>query len=331
MSASRPVMVVLRALGLGDLLTSVPALRALARAFPGHRRLLALPMPLAPLAQVVGAVDDVIAAEPLCPLTRAPRMPDVAVNLHGSGPQSHRLLLSLRPRRLIAFANADVAATAGSPAWDDEPHEVSRWCGLLEASGIPADPDDLDLVVPGPWPAEALGATIIHPGAASHARRWPAERWSAVAAVERRRGRQVIVTGSADEVWLARNVAAAAGLPASAVYAGQTGVLDLARLVAVAGRVLSGDTGIAHLATALRRPSVVLFGPVAPSAWGPPPGRPWHRVLWSGTTGPRWSDAPDPGLLKIRVDDVLEALEDLPGVEPAHAAVPAPAHQEMSR
>jgi hypothetical protein len=46
----RAQLLVLRALGLGDLLAGVPALRALAEAFADHRRLLAMPGVLAPLA-----------------------------------------------------------------------------------------------------------------------------------------------------------------------------------------------------------------------------------------------------------------------------------------
>ena len=54
--------------------------------------------------------------------------------------------------------------------------------------------------------------------------------------------------------------------------AGRTDVVQLAALIARAGRVLCGDTGVAHLAPAFGIPSVVLFGPVPPSEWGPPPG-----------------------------------------------------------
>jgi hypothetical protein len=50
-----PPVVILRALGLGDLLTAVPALRALAREVPG-RRLLLTPQALAPIAEPLGFV-----------------------------------------------------------------------------------------------------------------------------------------------------------------------------------------------------------------------------------------------------------------------------------
>src|SRR5262245_49266879 len=91
---------------------------------------------------------------------------------------------------------------------------------------------------------------------------------------------------------------------------------DLAGLVAGAGRVVCCDTGVGHLATALGRPSVLVFGPASPARWGPPPG-PLHRVLWSGRTGDPLSDRPDPGLLEIGPGDVLLALDGLPETEAA--------------
>jgi ADP-heptose:LPS heptosyltransferase len=72
--------------------------------------------------------------------------------------------------------------------------------------------------------------------------------------------------------------------------------------------VACGDTGVAHLATALGTASVVLFGPTAPAAWGPPRDRPRHTVLWAGRTGDPHGSQPDPGLLEIETDDVVAAL-----------------------
>jgi ADP-heptose:LPS heptosyltransferase len=305
---SRPLLVVLRALGLGDLLTGVPAVRALARAFPGHRRILAAPAGLAPLALHAGGVEAVYDTRPLAPLDAALEDADIAVNLHGKGPESHAILVAARPRRLISFGGD------GGPAWRDDEHEVHRWCRLLTESGIPADPSDLDLAPPPVEPPYgAAGATMIHPGAASPARCWPVERFAAVARTERATGRHALVTGGPSEIELARRLAVLAGLPQEAVVAGRTGLLGLA----AAGRVVCGDTGMAHLATAFRTPSVVLFGPVSPALWGPPADRPWHRALWAGRTGDPHADRPNPGLLEIEVGDVLQALAQL---EPARAA-----------
>jgi ADP-heptose:LPS heptosyltransferase len=311
--AARPPVVVLRALGLGDLLTAVPALRALAGTFPDHPLLLACPAALAPLARLSGAVDEVVPTAGLGdPLHRRLHRAAVAVNLHGRGPESHRLLLATAPERLVGFAHAAVPACAEGPRWRADEHEVTRWCRLLAESGIPADPDRLDLdPPPGPPPAGAAGATVIHPGAGSPARRWPPERFAAVARAEHAGGRQVLVTAGPGEAGLAGAVAAAAGLPASAVRAGGD-VLALARLVAAAGRVVCGDTGVGHLATALGTPSVVLFGPVSPARWGPPPGRPWHRALWAGRSGSPHGLVLDPGLAALTVDQVLDALAGLP-------------------
>ncbi len=211
------------------------------------------------------------------------------------------------------------------PAWDPEEHEVRRWCRLLTESGIPADPARLELPDPDrPPPGEDLtGATVVHPGAASGARRWPAERFAGVAREEAAAGRRVVVTGSAAERPLALEVARRAGLPEAAVLAGTTDVLQLATLVARAGRVVCGDTGVAHLATAFATPSVLLFGPTSPQAWGPPAPPPGagercqapltrHRVLWAGRTGDPHAPEPDPGLLTIEPADVLRELALLP-------------------
>jgi ADP-heptose:LPS heptosyltransferase len=321
-AGARPLLLVLRALGLGDLLTGVPALRALGEAFPEHRLVLAAPRSLAPLAALTGTVDAVADAAPLAPLDPSVAEAEVAVNLHGRGPQSHRILLATRPRRTIAFEHAEVPSSRCEPEWRADEHEIERWCRLLTESGIPADPDRLDLPLPPPGSAPlelveaARGATLVHPGAASGARRWPAARYAAVARAERERGARVVVTGSRGEVELAREVARGADLPQSAVLAGQCDLVALAATVGVAARVVCGDTGVAHLAAALGTPSVVLFGPTSPELWGPPPDRRHrHRALWAGRTGDPQADEPDRGLLELEVDAVLAALGELPGGE----------------
>lgn len=300
MSAAR--VLVLRTLGLGDLLTAVPALRALRAAYPSARITLATPAALAPLALLTGAVDRVADTGPLASLDPALAGADVAVNLHGRGPQSTRILAATRPRRLIAFG-----AGPAAPAWRAEEHEVRRWCRLLTESGIPADPTDLDLRPP-PVASPAPDAVVLHPGAASASRRWPVQRWAEVARAVTAAGRTVVVTGSEAEEELAAEVVHLAGLRPEQSLAGRTGLLELAALVAAAGTVVCGDTGMAHLATAYRTPSVLLFGPTPPELWGPPADRPRHTVLWAGLAGDPHGNTPDAGLLQISVAEVLAAL-----------------------
>lgn len=86
---------------------------------------------------------------------------------------------------------------------------------------------------------------------------------------------------------------------------------DLARIVAAARAIVCGDTGMAHIATALRTPSVVLFGPTSPRYWGPPANRPHHRVLWRGILGDPHAPYVDPGLASITVEEVLAELHAL--------------------
>jgi ADP-heptose:LPS heptosyltransferase len=302
-------VLVLRALGLGDLLTAVPALRGVRRAYPGHRIVLATPAALAPLALATGAIDEVLPASGLGPIDGA-FTPEVAVNLHGRGPQSHRLLAALRPGRLVAFGCPEAGHDA-APSWYPGEYEVARWCRMLAGHGFPADPGDLAVTPP---PPVRPGAVVVHPGAAHPRRRWPAERFVAVVRAFARAGEDVVLTGSAGERPLAAGIADAAGLSRDAVLAGRTEVLALAGLIASARLVLCGDTGVAHAATAFGTPSVVLFGPVSPAEWGPPAGRPRHVPLWhpeSTDHGEPAAGRPDPALCAIGVPEVLDAAERL--------------------
>lgn len=301
------VTLVLRALGLGDLLTAVPALRGLREADGERRVVLAAPAPLAPLVPLIGAVDELLPTPGLGELRWPGAAPDLAVNLHGSGPQSIRDLLATRPSTLLTHRHPDWPGISG-PAWRPDLHEVERWCALLEWHGIPADRADLALAEPD-VPSPAPGAVVVHPGAAYPARRWPPERFATVARELATSGYDVVVTGSTTERALAVEVAEHAGLPGSAALAGR-GLGELAALVSGAALVVCGDTGVGHLATAYGTPSVLLFGPTPPALWGPPPGRPRHVALWTGGTGDPHGHSPDPGLLRITTAAVLDAAHD---------------------
>jgi ADP-heptose:LPS heptosyltransferase len=309
-------VLVLRALGIGDLATAVPALRGIRAARPTEEIVLAAPAWLEPLARLTGAVDRVLPLDGLA-VPRIPVPPPrLAVNLHGRGPRSHRLLAGTRPERMLAFA-CPPAGTPDGPQWTADEHEVHRWCRMLAWHRIAASPTDLLLHRPA-IPPVAEGVTIVHPGAKDPARRWPPARFAELAARLSVAGHRVVVTGSPAERWLAERVAGLAGLPPRRVLAGHTDAGELAALVAHARLVVSGDTGIAHLATGYRTPSVRLFGPTPPAWWGPLLDRDLHRVLWheelfdtpdrrAARTGCR---QPHPALAAITVDEVLAAVPD---------------------
>jgi ADP-heptose:LPS heptosyltransferase len=298
-------VLVLRALGLGDALTGVPALRGVRRAHPGARIVLAAPPAVGGWLRDLGIVDEVVPC-------RGPELhwdgppPDVAVNLHGRGPQSHRSLLRLGPGRLVAFACPEAGHDDGPP-WPAAAHEVDRWCGLVVAAGGDCGRDDLHLP-----PPPRRDHVVLHPGAASGSRRWPVERWRALAGHLLRRGRKVVVTGSGSERALC---AAVAEHPAVVDTSGTLDLHGLADLVGSASLLVCGDTGVAHLATATGTPSVLLFGPTAPRHWGPVVDLERHLVLWRSRRGDPpgdpHADTVDPRLDRLQVDDVVRAVDRL--------------------
>jgi ADP-heptose:LPS heptosyltransferase len=311
-------IVILRALKLGDFLTGVPAYRAVRRAYPSSWIQLAAPKALAPLASLLdGTIDEVCDTAELQPLNPRLHDADIGIDLHGKGTASHQLLIDAHVRRLIAFRTADMALANDCAEHDPDEHEVARWCRLLQHAGLPADAGDLSIEPPRATAltAFARNATLLHPGASSTSRCWPAERWARVARSELDAGRSVVLTGSESEAARAHAIAQSSGVLAACVFAGGTNLLELAELVNASSRVVCGDTGIAHLATAFERPSVVLFGPTPPSHWGPP-ARPIHRVLWAGRRGDPHADHVDPGLLSISTAEVIEALRVLPEAVP---------------
>lgn len=325
------MILVLRALGIGDLCTAVPALRALRTAHPDEELVLAAPGWLAPLVALTGTVDRQLPVGDLRPAPWPVPPPRLAVNLHGRGPQSHRLLGAARPGKLLAFT-CPAAGYHDGPMWMEEEREADRWCRLLRWYGVPADPAGLGLPR-SPVRAAALagavpvGVTVVHPGAKGAERRWSPDRFAAVAAALAAAGHDVVVTGSAAERPLVERVVRAAGLPEAARYPGRLDVGQLAALVAHARLVVGGDTGVGHLATAYGVPSVLVFGPAPPAVWGPPPGRTRHKVIWHGGE----LDTVSVAEVLAATEQVLTATEQVLAATETAAAVAEPAHAAGAR
>ncbi|NKX50028.1 glycosyltransferase family 9 protein, partial [Arthrobacter deserti] len=272
-----------------------------------HRLVYAAQQWLRPVVELTGVVDELLDTHGLdVAIARNPGQVDVAVNLHGNGPESRGRLEALQARSYLGHR----APGWEGPAWQDGIHERVRWTRLLRWHGLDADPLDYRLNPPAE-PTDLPGAVVIHPGAAYGSRHWPVERFAAVASALARSGHRVVLTGSSAERPRAAAVAELAGLPEDSVVAGRQPLDRFAALIAGAALVVSADTGAAHLATAYRRPSVVIFGPAPVAEWGPPEGP--HIVLTDESlrVGDTFSALPDPALLAVTAEDVLAAASRL--------------------
>jgi heptosyltransferase I len=173
---------------------------------------------------------------------------------------------------------------------------------------LPVDPDaeawcDALLASSGSRPL-----ALLNPGAGWGAKRWPVERFAAVARGLMGRGFRVLVNAGPGEESMADVIvkeASGAAIPLAT---------SLEQLIALTRRVtlcVAGDTGPLHLACALGRPVVGIYGPTDPSRNGPYGTR--FKVLRSPESRRDHTRHPEPetGLLTITPEEVLEAADEL--------------------
>jgi len=156
-------------------------------------------------------------------------------------------------------------------------------------------------------PSGAQPAVLINPGAGWGAKRWPTERYAAVAQALIDRGLRVLINAGPGEEPLAEAIVQSAGA-ATALKCSLDQLIALTRRVAL---VIAGDTGPLHLACALGRPVVGIYGPTDPSRNGPFGTR--FKVLRSPASRLDHSRhaAPEAGLLTIQPEEVLRVAEEL--------------------
>jgi heptosyltransferase-1 len=196
-------------------------------------------------------------------------------------------------------------------------HVVEQGCELLSAAvGETLTPtrvrlpmEDADQI----WAREAVAGErfcLISAGGGWGAKLWPAERFGAVAAALGRAGVRSVVNASPGGSPEAERVAAASEgfarvLPCS--------VGQLIPLIRQASLVIGGDTGPLHLAAVLEKPVVGIYGPTDPARNGPYGTR--QRVLRdeSSTTSHKRLKEPEPGMLRIGVEEVAAAALEMLG------------------
>jgi ADP-heptose:LPS heptosyltransferase len=299
-------VVILRALALGDLLCAVPALRAFRRAWPqAEISLVALPWAREFVARFSAYIDRFIEfpgwpglpeREPL--IDRIPGFLaemqrerfDLAIQLQGSGTIVNSLIALFGATRVAGFFPAGYYrpdAEMFAP-WPEEGLEIHRLLSLVAFLGLPSAGDplefpleaidfaQLDQLLPARFDDDHL-LVIVHPGSSVRERRWPAERFAAVGDALHERGFRIVITGVESERPVVNGVAAAMHHPVINLC-GATDLGTLGALVSRAALVICNDTGISHVAAALRTPSVVISTGDNPARWAPIDRR-LHRVL----------------------------------------------------
>lgn len=340
-------VLVVRPDGMGDVLLTGPAVRAIAArgaevtflAGPGGAGAASL---LPGVTSVLEWEAPWIAPEP------GPFDPDVVRSLAAQVAQA-------RPEAAVIFTSfhqsplptALVLRMAGVP-WiaaisvdypgslldlrhqvDDDLPEAERNVSLAGAAGFPrpsGDTGGLAVTAELPDPSRWVRGpyVVVHAQASVPARAPSADRVAAMVGALARAGHRVLVTGSDGDA--AVTAAVCAQVPGAVDLGGRTSLRMLAAVLAAADVVVAPNTGAAHLAAAVGTPVVSLFAPVVPAVRWAPYGVP-YRLLGqqdAACAGTRARSCPVPGhpcLDSVDPAKVVAAVAELSGLaEPAEPA-----------
>jgi ADP-heptose:LPS heptosyltransferase len=321
---------VFRALQLGDMICVTPALRALRARWPEARiTLIGLEWAREFAALYSRYIDDFIVfpglpgwAETKAKIEAFPaflsdvqaRKFDLAIQMQGSGTQSNPLVALFGARHVAGTFVPNQFCPEAEFFLPHRPvtHEIWRWLELMEHLGARAQGTDPDFFVPLESERKLLSLlaqceagrkgclpgrpyVCLHPGAREAFRCWSEENFARVGDELFSRGFGVVVTGSNSERAIAARVVGFMKNPALDL-SGRTDLGVLGALIQKSALVVCNDTGVSHLAVALKKPSVVVFTRSEFLGW-PPLNRTRHRVV-SRPGGPE-------------VEDVLAEILDL--------------------
>ncbi len=280
-------ILIVRLGSLGDIVHALPAAAALRRAAPQARIDWLVDAQHRELVDLVPIIDEAVVLRSrtlggwldVARLLRARRY-DVAIDLQGLL-KSAVLARASGARRVLGFSIWHLRERTARPFYsetaapDSAEHVVRKNLALVAALGVAAERLEFPLARRDSAALEevrraAAGApfALVNPGAAWPNKRWPPDRFGALAEIlPSRFGLMPFVLWGPGEEALARAVADASG--GIAVVAPRTSISDLVELAREASLMVSGDTGPIHLAAAVGTPVVGLYGPTSPARNGP--------------------------------------------------------------
>jgi predicted lipopolysaccharide heptosyltransferase III len=300
---------------IGDVLLTTPVIRALRRRFPDAEIVYVVESLAAPVVRDNPHVSSVIEIRHRRGVRRViedlslgwrlrKQRFDVAIDMHG-GPRSSWLTVSTRapvrvgydvPGRRWMYTRLVPRPRGYAPR-----HSVlNQWdlaAAVDAAFEIPPDAarDRLEMTVTRESAetvrrrfaelglARDAAPIVLHVAAGNEFRRWPADRFAAVAADLARDGQTVLVVGSTEDAPTIRDVARSArsiSAASTVIEAPGWPLSELRALMERAALFVGGDSGPMHIAAASDVPIVALFGPTLPVHWAPwrPPHLPFVAI-----------------------------------------------------
>lgn len=212
--------------------------------------------------------------------------PDLVIDLQRILRSSFFAFFSGSPRRLgfdrrrckecsWIFTNMKIPAAEPSRHMVFQYLEFADYLGLNRSKikfGLPLGGED-HAEAEASLPSGALreGFIALNLGAAKPANRWPVERWAQLARlIVRGSGYFVVLTGGSRDRRAGEECGKGAGTGERLTdLTGRTSLKSLAAVFARSQAVVSGDTGPMHIASALGRITIGLFGPADPRRTGP--------------------------------------------------------------
>jgi len=288
----RRAFLIVRLGALGDIVHALPLAAALRSTWPDARVDWLVDVKHRAIFDHVGGLSTIVPIDTrrlrgptgIVAVVRALRAAryDVAVDAQGLL-KSATLAYLAGAGRVVGLAREHLREPLARWAYDSRvdaagPHVVDNALALAEAVEAAAGPPRFGLQPPASDIVVRVRAmlglpagqpfALINPGAAWPNKRWPAERFGAVARhLRARHGWTSMVAWGPGEDALARAVVTAAD--GAAAIAPATSLGELLAIVGAADLVVSGDTGPLHLAAALGTPIVGIYGPTDPARNGP--------------------------------------------------------------
>jgi len=277
---SAPDILVVRFSAIGDILLTTPLLRAMRAANPGARITVLTKSRFAPLLSHNPYLNEVIGIEPgegisaVANRIRGIRYSHM-LDLHGS--LRSRLLRRLVPGPWTTYRKRRLARAALIVTKRDlygyAPPMAERYFEAAEPLGVWPDGGPADFFISEAADGRAasrlaqLGLAqngrplvAMAPGAAHATKRWPTEAWTVLSRRVAATGADVALLGGPGDVATAQFVAEQAGVSVASL-AGVLGLQETGAVIRRAEVLVSGDTGLMHMATGVGTPVVALFGP----------------------------------------------------------------------